>query len=133
MIYEQDYFHKFTFSESQKESYLASAEHSLKIAKDSNVPEVVFKFSYEALIKLGVYLIAKDGHRARSIPGHHFKIIEKMSQILKNREVFKIGNKIRERRNADLYDGCFFISEKDSKEILEFIEKVFNMPPYFNG
>jgi len=128
MIYEKNYFHQFNFTKSQIEGYLESAKHSLKIAKDSDVPEVIFKFSYEALIKIGVYLIAKNGYRARSVPGHHFKIIEKMSQILKNQEVFNVGNKIREKRNADLYDGQFFISEKDSKEIMEFVEKIFNMP-----
>lgn len=128
MSYEKEYFVKFKFVNSQLENYLASAEHSLKIAKDSNVPEVIFKFSYEAMIKLGIHLIAKEGYRTRSVPGHHFKIIEKISQILKSQEIFDIGNKIREKRNADFYDCCLIISEKDSKEIMEFVEKIFNMP-----
>ena len=128
MSYEKEYFVKFKFVNSQLENYLASAEHSLKIAKDSNVPEVVFKFSYEAMIKIGIYLIAKEGYRARSVPGHHLKIIEKISQILRSQEIFDIGNKIREKRNADFYDCCLIISEKDSKETMEFVEKIFNMP-----
>lgn len=133
MNYEQTNFKKFHFDKSQISDYLNSAQNSLKIAKESNVPEIMFKFSYEALIKLGIYLIAKEGFRVRSVPGHHIKILEKMSQLLQNQEIFDIGNKIREKRNADLYDGCIAFSEKDSKEILEFVEKIFRMPSYFNG
>jgi len=128
MTYEPEYFQKFEFEETQIQKLLQSAEYELGKAKKFDDPDVMFKFSYDALIKFGIFLIAKDGHRVRSIRGHHIKIIEKISQILKNTEIYKTADKIRIKRNADLYDGCIIVSEKDSREILKFVEKIFNTP-----
>ncbi len=124
--FESNYFKKLKFTESQIQQYFMSAKKSLEIAQQSNIPEVIFKFSYDALIKLGIALIAKRGYKARSVKGHHIKILEKASLLLKNKKINTTGNEMRQKRNIDLYDGGTLISKKDSQAYAEFIQGVFN-------
>ena len=123
--FESQHFQKLTFQEKQISQFLLSARHDLKIAKESDVPDVVFKFSYDALIKLGITLIAKKGYKVRSTAGHHIKILEKLSQLLKDEDILVLGNKMRQERNVNLYDGGIFVGEKDSLEYLEFVKSTF--------
>ena len=123
--FESQYFQKLVFKKEQIEQFLKSALHDLKIAEESNIPDVVFKFSYDALIKLGIALIAKKGYKIRSTAGHHIKILEKLSQLLKDEDILVLGNKMRQERNLNLYDGGFFVGEKDSQEYLVFVRIVF--------
>ena len=124
--FESQYFQKLAFKEEQIEQFLKSVLHDLKIAKDSDIPDVVFKFSYDAFIKLGIVLIAKKGYKVRSTTGHHVKILEKLSQLLKDEDILVLGNKMRQERNVNLYDGGFFVGEKDSREYLDFVKNSFN-------
>lgn len=126
MRFSEEFFQKFKFTDSQIRDYWNSAKDSLRIAVKIDIPEVVFKFSYDALIKLGITLIAKKGFKMRSNAGHHIKILEVMSVILGDRDVEVIGNIMRRQRNADLYHGGFRITEKQSKEYLLFVKGVFN-------
>ncbi|MDD5465541.1 MAG: hypothetical protein PHP73_04260 [Candidatus Omnitrophica bacterium] len=123
--FESQYFQKLVFKNEQIEQFLKSASHDLKIAETSDIPDVIFKFSYDALIKLGITLIAKKGYKIRSATGHHVKIVEKLSQILKEEDILVLGNKMRQERNSNLYDGGFFVGEKDSREYLDFVKGVF--------
>ncbi len=123
--FESQYFQKLAFKKEQIEQFLKSALHDLKIAQDSDIPDVVFKFSYDALIKLGIMLIAKKGYKVRSATGHHVKILEKLSQLLKDEDILVLGNKMRQERNVNLYDGGFFVGEKDSLEYLKFVKSAF--------
>jgi hypothetical protein len=123
--FESQYFQKLAFKDEQIEQFLKSALHDLKIAQDSDIPDVVFKFSYDALIKLGIVLIAKKGYKVRSTTGHHVKILEKLSQLLKDEDILVLGNKMRQERNVNLYDGGFFVGEKDSLEYLKFVKSGF--------
>ena len=123
--FENQYFQKLVFKKEQIEQYLKSALHDLKIAEESDIPDVVFKFSYDAFIKLGIVLIAKKGYKIRSTTGHHVKILEKLSQLLKDEDILVLGNKMRQERNSNLYDGGFSVGEKDSCEYLDFIKDVF--------
>ncbi len=123
--FESQYFQKLAFKNEQIEQFLKSALHDLRIAETSNIPDVIFKFSYDALIKLGISLIAKKGYKIRSTTGHHVKILEKLSQILKEEDILVLGNKMRQERNFNLYDGGFFVGEKDSREYLDFVKSVF--------
>lgn len=123
--FESQYFQKLAFKEEQIEQFLKSALHDLKIAEASDIPDVIFKFSYDALVKLGIALIAKKGYKIRSTTGHHVKILEKLSQILKEEDILVLGNKMRQERNFNLYDGRFFVGEKDSCEYLDFVKSVF--------
>ena len=123
--FESQHFQKLTFQEQQINQFLLSAQHDLKIAEESDVPDVIFKFGYDALIKLGIALIAKKGCKVRSTAGHHVKILEKLSQLLKDEDILVLGNKMRQERNVNLYDGGFFVGEKDSLEYLEFVKSTF--------
>ena len=88
--------------------------------------EVRFTFAYDALIKIGIALIAKAGYKVRSQPGHHVKIIEKLAEILADEDIALVGNKMRQSRNADLYDGGILVTQKDSREYTEFVEKIYS-------
>jgi len=123
--FETQHFQKLTFKEEQIGQFLVSAKHDLKIAEESGIPDVVFKFSYDALIKLGIMLIAKKGYKVRSTAGHHIKILEKLSQLLKDEDIVVLGNKMRQERNVNLYDGGVFVGDKDSIEYLEFVKSTF--------
>ncbi|MBU4422121.1 hypothetical protein KKB41_04195 [Patescibacteria group bacterium] len=123
--FERQHFQKISFKEEQIGQFIKSALHDLKIAEASDIPDVVFRFSYDALIKLGIALIAKEGHKVRSAPGHHVKILEKLSQILKEEDILVLGNKMRQERNINLYDGGFFVGDKDSREYFDFVESIF--------
>ena len=123
--FESRYFQKLAFKEEQIAQFLKSALHDLEIAGRSDIPDVIFKFSYDALVKLGIALIAKKGYKIRSTTGHHVKILEKLSQILKEEDILVFGNKMRQERNFNLYDGRFFVGEKDSREYLDFVKSVF--------
>ena len=70
-------------------------------------------------------MIVKKGYRVRSAAGHHVKILEKLSQLLNDENVLVLGNKMRQERNINLYDGGFFVGEKDSLEYLKFVRRAF--------
>ncbi|MEI6498928.1 MAG: hypothetical protein WCO23_03120 [bacterium] len=126
MIFEEKYFQKLKFTDEQISQFYHSSLHDLKIAKEISIPDVIFKFSYDALIKIGIALIASKNYKVRSNAGHHIKIIEKLATILQDNDINLLGNKMRQDRNSNLYDGSYFVSEKDSKEYLQFVKKVFN-------
>ena len=123
--FESQHFQKLAFKEEQIGQFLKSALHDLKIAESTDISDVIFKFSYDALVKLGIALIAKKGYKVRSTAGHHVKILEKLSQLLKDEDILVLGNKMRQERNTNLYDGGFFVGDKDSREYLDFVKSVF--------
>ncbi|MCF7916706.1 MAG: hypothetical protein K9L61_02920 [Candidatus Omnitrophica bacterium] len=123
--FESRYFQKIPFKNEQVQQFLKAAFHDFEIAQNSTIPDVIFKFSYDALIKIGIALIAKNGYKARSTAGHHIKILEKLSQLLQEEDILIFGNKMRQERNANLYDGGFFVGEKASFEYRKFIENIF--------
>jgi hypothetical protein len=123
---DKQFFQPLDFSSQQLEDIWLSAKRQLEIASDSDVPEIVFKFSYEALVKLGILILAQNGYKIRSIPGHHRKIIETTSLILQDDSFRLMGEQMRRQRNMDLYDCAFLVSDKDVKEYLDFIKDIFN-------
>ncbi|MFH1874073.1 MAG: hypothetical protein ABH859_02680 [Pseudomonadota bacterium] len=119
------YFRKFEFTKEQVNRYFTNANRDLEIAKENSRNEVKFSYSYSSLIKAGIALIAaKASAKVRSIPGHHIKILETMSDILKDETVFIMGNAMRMKINDDFYGEGIFISDKEAQEYLAFIEKV---------
>jgi hypothetical protein len=130
--FERSHFQKFTFTKEQIKQFIKSAYHDLQIAEESDIPDVIFKFSYDALIKLGISLIAREGYKVRSAVGHHVKILEKLSQLLGDEDVLVLGNKMRQERNFNFYDGGIFIPEKDSEAYLAFVKSLFQKAPIRN-
>ena len=54
-------FEKFKFTGGQIGNYRRSAERDLAIARKSEVSEVVFRFAYDALLKLAIAACAQNG------------------------------------------------------------------------
>ena len=52
------------------------------------------------------------------------KILEKLSEILNDKDIEIIGDRMRKKRNLDLYEGGIIISQKEVKDYLDFIKQV---------
>ena len=124
LFFESKFFEKRKFEEKTIKKYFSGAERDFKIARENKDPEVVFKFSYDCLIKLGITLIVSQGYRIKSRTGHHIKILEKLSQILENKDIEIMGEAMRKKRNFDLYEGGVIISEKEAKEYFNFVKEI---------
>ncbi len=118
-------FEKFNFSPRQVNNYFNAAARDFKIASASVIPEVIFKFSYDGLIKLAVAVCAKNGLRVKARAGHHIKLLKKLAEFINDKSVEKIGNKMRRKRNLDLYGGGVLISEKEAEEYKNWLKAVF--------
>src|SRR3990170_3500458 len=124
--FETKYFQKFSFTKQHIDRFFESALRDLKIARQDKFAEVRFTYGYQALVKAGIALIAKvGGVKVRSVPGHHIKILEKMSEILKDPDILTFGNAMRTKRNADFYGGGQIITEKEAEDYLRFVERTF--------
>lgn len=124
IFFESIFFEKRKFEKKVLDKYFDSAMRDLKIAADNRHPEVIFKFSYDSLIKTGLTLVAFYGYRVKSRRGHHIKILEKLSDILGNKNIKIMGEAMRKKRNLDLYDGGAIISDKEAREYLSFIKNI---------
>lgn len=123
--FDPKFFVKMNFTQGQIEKYLQSVEHNLRIAESVRIPEVIFKFSYDALIKLGVALLAREGFKIKSRTGHHIKILEIMGLILQDEEVEIMGNVMRKKRNLDLYGEGVIVSTKEANTYFSFVKRLF--------
>jgi len=119
-------FEKFIFSQRQINNYFKSAGKGLKIASDSAVPEVVFMFVYDSLIKIAIAVCAKNGLRVKSRAGHHIELLEKLAEFMDDKSIEKIGNQMRRKRNLDLYGGGVIISGKEAAEYKNWLKTVFS-------
>ena len=126
MEFEDKFFQKITFTKEDIDRSFENALRDLHIAENDSFSEVRFSYSYQAMLKAGIVLLAKfGGVRVKSIPGHHIKILQKMSEILKEPDVYTIGNAMRMKRNTDLYSGGELISDKEADEYFQFVKKSF--------
>ena len=122
--FEDKYFRKFKFTDKQIRKYFNNATKDFKIAKEDQHLEVKFTYSYSSLIKSAMAIIAKIGFKVRSVPGHHVKLIEKLSDLLEDETIFEMGNAMRMKRNEDFYGEGIYVSEKEATEFLLFVEDV---------
>lgn len=121
--FEDAYFEPFRFTKEQVKQNLDNAFRDLGIAKKDEITEVRFNYAYTALIKGGIALLSSYQRRVKSVPGHHIKIIRKISEILEDETIDTMGNLMRSKRNTDFYSGGIDITEKEAKEFLEFSVK----------
>lgn len=119
------FFQKKKFTAKTIQKYLNNALKSFQIAKKYKDPEIIFKFSYDALIKIGICILASLNLRVKSRSGHHVKILEMLSRILNDEEILILGDAMRKKRNLDLYGEGIFISQKEARDYLNFLTKVF--------
>jgi len=126
LVFDTKFFQKKKLDSRIINRYFCNALRDFKIASKSKEPEVIFVFSYSALMKIGITLIALYGYRVKSRQGHHIKVIEKSSQILRSKNIKIVGEKMRKKRNLDLYECGIIISSKEAKEYLNFLKEIIN-------
>lgn len=122
MKFDKKFYRKFDFKKADIAAIFSNAMDDLNIAKKSKFTKVRFSYSYQALIKLGIVLLAKvGGVKMRSIPGHHVKVLEEMSRILRDEGILEIGNAMRMKRNANLYGSGITVGEKEAEDYYKFV------------
>ena len=124
MKFEDKYFNRFDFSKTQINKNIQNALKDFKISNEDKILEVKFNYAYTALIKAGIALLSYYKAKIKSVPGHHIKIIEKTSEILKDKSIVELGNVMRSKRNLDFYSGGIEVTEKECREYTEFVDKV---------
>lgn len=124
MKFDSKYFNETRFTKKQIKSYFDNCLKDLSISKKDKILDVKFNYIYTAFIKAGISLLAHYQIKIKSRPGHHIKIIEKMSEILKDDDISDIGNAIRSKRNLDLYCGGVDVTSKECKDYILFVENV---------
>jgi len=124
MRFEEQYFTQFKFTKEQVKKNLKNALKDFTIARKDEFLEVKFNYAYTAFIKAGIALLSFHGVKLKSMPGHHAKLIEKMTEILGDNTVAEIGNLMRSKRNFDLYGGGIDVTEKECRECLAFVDGV---------
>ena len=124
-------FEKFHFTQNQIERHYRSALKDLSIASKSDIPEVSFRFCYDAIIKLAITICAHNDLRVKARTGHHIGLIQKLADCLKEKEVILIANDMRTKRNRDLYGDGFLIGEREIKDYVKWTRKIFELAePY---
>lgn len=118
-------FERFSFSKKQIDAYLQSALRDFSIAATSLIPEVSFRFCYDALLKLSIAVCAANDLRAKSRQGHHIELIKKISVYLNDPEIEIIANEMRAKRNWDLYGGGILISQKEATDYIDWAKAIF--------
>lgn len=118
-------FEPFEFGHNQVQKYFASAKRDLKIAASSDIMDVQFKFSYDALLKMAIAVCAQDSLRVKSKTGHHIELIDKVAEILHDKDISVIGNEMRKKRNFDLYGGGLVVLKKEAMEYYAWVKNVF--------
>lgn len=124
MRFEDKYFTEFKFTAEQIKKNLKNAGRDIDIAQKDEILDVKFNYTYTALLKLGITLLSFYHRKIKSVPGHHVKIIDKLSEILKNEDIADLGNVMRSKRNRDLYDGGIEVTSKECDEYLSFVKDI---------
>lgn len=124
MKFEDKYFAKFKFTDEQIKKNLKNAVRDIDIAQKDEFLDVKFNYTYTALLKLGIALLSFHQRKVRSVPGHHIKIIDKLAELLKDKDIADLGNVMRSKRNRDLYDGGIEVTTKECEEYISFVKNI---------
>lgn len=124
MNFDDASFTRFTFSKNQVKKNFDNALKDFDIAQRDTILDVKFNYVYTALIKAGIALLSFYQVKVRSVPGHHVKILEKMTEILNYDTIGDMGNIMRSKRNIDFYGGGIEVTEKECTEYIKFVEDV---------
>jgi hypothetical protein len=117
-------FEKFEYTESQVHKYLDTAHKDYKLAAKTPEPELAFYACYNVIVKTGMAVCAHNNLRIKSRAGHHIKLIEKLANLLKDENIEMVANKMRSKRNRDLYTGGVIISKRESDYYLNFCQSL---------
>jgi len=117
-------FENFSYSPEQIKKYHQAAVKDLRLITREKAPEMVFYVSYNVLIKAAMAVTAKNNLRVKSRVGHHIELIHKLAEILRNPEIEDAANRMRSKRNHDLYGGGVAISQKEAHFYLSFCKNL---------
>ncbi|MDP2944145.1 MAG: hypothetical protein Q8N57_01055 [bacterium] len=113
-------FEKFIFSLEQIKRYYQAAARDFSMLDKKIPPEIAFYLCYNIIIKVAMAVCAKNNIRVKSRIGHHIELIGKLAEFLDEPETEVTANKIRTKRNRDLYDGGMLTSQKEADFYLQF-------------
>ncbi|MFA4942503.1 MAG: hypothetical protein WC564_02590 [Patescibacteria group bacterium] len=117
-------FEKFNYYPDQIQKYYQAAVRDLHLAILAEAPEIIFYLSYNIIIKMAIAVCAKNNLRVKSRVGHHIELIAKLAEYLDDQEIEDVANKMRTKRNRDLYDGGVITSEKEAEFYICFCKKL---------
>lgn len=83
MKFERDLFTPRKYSREELKKYLKNAVDDLKIAEKSKDIKIRFRFGYDSLIKLAIFLLAYHAYKLRSVPGHHLSCLKNFLKLLR--------------------------------------------------
>ena len=81
-----------------------------ELAKGVKEVEIIFVFTYEAMLKVAIAVCAKNNLRVKARRGHHIELLDKMAEILKDADIGQISNGMRSKRNRGLYSAGDMVS-----------------------
>lgn len=111
---------KFQFSEEIIKKHYQAAVKDLRLASIAGEPELVFHTCYNVVIKAAMAVCAKQGVRVKSRTGHHIELITILADAIKDDDLAATANKMRSKRNRDLYEGGMPVSEREAYFYLQF-------------
>jgi len=117
-------FEKFDYSPIQIKRYYQAAVKDLQLVILAGAPEIVFYLAYNIIIKVAMAVCAKNNLRVKSRTGHHIELIGKLAEYLADQEIEDVANKMRTKRNRDLYDGGVLTSEKEADFYISFCQNL---------
>jgi len=117
-------FEIFNYSSDQINKYYQAAVKDLRLAISAGAPELVFYACYNVIVKTAMAVCAKNNLRVKSRAGHHIELIGKLAEYLKDQEIEDIANKMRTKRNKDLYDGGTITTKKEAESYIVFCKKL---------
>ena len=124
--FEKEFFQKFDYTDEQVKQFFKNSEKDLKLATSANDPNIIYRIGYDAVLKFGIAVIAKNGYKTRSILGHHIKILNVLSDLFNVKDEIGYIHRIRRKRNIDLYEGGIDFTETEAKNLIKIIKKIFN-------
>ena len=117
-------FEKFEYKEGQVKRYLDAAFKDYKLASLASAPELSFYACFNVVVKTSIAICASNNLRVKSRIGHHIKLIEKLADLLKDENIEVVANKMRSKRNRDLYTGGVIISQREVDYYLKFCKSL---------
>jgi len=124
-------FEIFSYSSEQINKYYQAAAKDLRLAISAGAPELVFYTCYNVIVKTAMAICAKNNLRVKSRTGHHIELISKLAEYLKDPEIEDIANKMRTKRNRDLYDGGTITSQKEAESYIVFCKKLIKEADFY--
>ncbi|OHA14707.1 MAG: hypothetical protein A3A10_01105 [Candidatus Tagabacteria bacterium RIFCSPLOWO2_01_FULL_42_9] len=73
---------------------------------------------------MAIAVCARNGLRVKARQGHHIELIQKIADLLKNKDIKIVGDEMRAKRNLDIYGGGVLISEKEAEEYLKWLKNI---------